>query len=94
MRVGGAGVREYLKRAFLYRWNLLLFIGGAAASLLSPWPDGMLPLVLAVEGRSIWAGWFRRPNSATPLTPRYTRKPNNLVCSRALPQGVSRSRES
>jgi hypothetical protein len=49
MRVGGAGVREYLKRAFLYRWNLLLFIGGAAAALLSPWPDGMLPLVFAAE---------------------------------------------
>jgi hypothetical protein len=49
MRMGGAGVQEYLKRAFLYRWNLLLFIGGAAAALLSPWPDGILPLVLAAE---------------------------------------------
>ena len=45
----GAGLVEYLKRAFLYRWNLLLFIGGSAAAALSPWPDAIVPLVLAVE---------------------------------------------
>jgi chemotaxis protein histidine kinase CheA len=49
MKVVGAGVTEYLKRALLYRWNLLLFLGCATASLLSPWPDAMLPLVLAAE---------------------------------------------
>jgi hypothetical protein len=40
---------EYVKRAFLYRWNLLLFVGGAAAAALSPWPDAVLPLVAAAE---------------------------------------------
>ena len=49
MNVGGAGIAEYLKRAFLYRWNLLLFLGGAAASVLSPWPDALLPLLMAAE---------------------------------------------
>src|ERR1700704_4371885 len=49
MRVGGAGVKEYLKRAFLYRWNLLVFFGGVAAAFLTPWPDAVLPLVLAAE---------------------------------------------
>jgi hypothetical protein len=49
MKAAGAGIKEYLKRAFLYRWNLLLFLGSFAASLLSPWPGGMLPLVLAAE---------------------------------------------
>jgi hypothetical protein len=44
-----AGIAEYLKRAFLYRWNLLLFIGGAAAAAICPWPDAMIPLVLAAE---------------------------------------------
>jgi hypothetical protein len=44
-----AGIAEYLKRAFLYRWNLLFFIGGAAAGAISPWPDAVIPLVLAVE---------------------------------------------
>jgi hypothetical protein len=38
-----------LKRAFLYRWNLLLFFGGSAAAVLSPWPDALFPLLLAAE---------------------------------------------
>ena len=49
MMAHGAGMVEYLKRAFLYRWNLLLFFGGAAASALSPWPDALFPLLLAAE---------------------------------------------
>ena len=40
---------DYLKRAFLSRWNLLLFAGAAAGALLSPWPDMLLPLVAAGE---------------------------------------------
>jgi len=40
---------EYLKRAFLSRWNLLLLAGAAAGALLSPWPDLLLPLVAAGE---------------------------------------------
>jgi len=40
---------EYLKRAFLYRWNLLVFLGGSVAAVLSPWPDAVIPLLLAVE---------------------------------------------
>ena len=49
MMARSAGMVEYLKRAFLYRWNLLLFLGCAAASVLSPWPDALLPLLLAAE---------------------------------------------
>jgi hypothetical protein len=49
MMAHGAGMVEYMKRAFLYHWNLLLFFGGAAASALSPWPDALLPLLLAAE---------------------------------------------
>jgi chemotaxis protein histidine kinase CheA len=49
MTPGGAGLGEYLKRAFLYRWNLLVFIGSVAAGVLSPWPDAMVPLVMAGE---------------------------------------------
>ncbi len=39
----------YLKRAFLTRWNLLLFLGAAVAAGISPWPDALLPLVAAGE---------------------------------------------
>jgi hypothetical protein len=44
-----AGIAEYVKRAFLYRWNLLLFFGAATASVLTPWPDALLPLLAAAE---------------------------------------------
>jgi hypothetical protein len=44
-----AGLAEYLKRAFLYRWNLLLLLGGTGAAVLSPWPDASLALVAAAE---------------------------------------------
>jgi hypothetical protein len=44
-----AGLAEYLKRGFLHRWNMLLFGGVATASLLSPWPDASIALVVAAE---------------------------------------------
>ena len=44
-----AGVAEYVKRAFLQRWNLLLFLGGVAAAVISPMPDAVLSLVAAGE---------------------------------------------
>lgn len=44
-----AGLREYIKRGFLYKWNLLLFVGGLGAAILSPFPDAVLPLVAAAE---------------------------------------------
>lgn len=49
MTPGGAGLGEYLKRAFLYRWNMLVFLGSVAAGMLSPWPDAVIPLVMASE---------------------------------------------
>ncbi len=42
-------MRKYLKAAFLYRWNLLFFLGGAIGAVLSPWPDAVLPIVGALE---------------------------------------------
>ncbi len=44
-----AGWWRYLKEAFTYKWNLLIFGGAAAAALLSPSPDVVLPLVAAAE---------------------------------------------
>lgn len=44
-----AGWFRYLKEAFSYRWNLLIFGGAAAAAILSPSPDIVLPLVMAGE---------------------------------------------
>jgi len=50
-----AGLGEYLKRAFRYRWNLLLLLGGLGAAVLSPWPDAALPMLLAVEAAYLGA---------------------------------------
>lgn len=44
-----AGWFRYLKEAFTYKWNLLLFGGVAVAALMSPAPDIVLPLVMAGE---------------------------------------------
>jgi len=46
-----AGMGDYLREAFLFRWNLLLFLGGAAAAALTPTPlpQVLLPLVAAGE---------------------------------------------
>jgi hypothetical protein len=40
---------DYLKEAFFFRWNVLLLFGGAAAAVLTPFPDLFLPLVGAAE---------------------------------------------
>src|SRR5689334_24403806 len=45
----GASTSEYLKEAFLFRWNLLLFLGGTAAAALTPLAPVLLPLVGAGE---------------------------------------------
>lgn len=44
-----AGLFRYLKEAFLFRWNLLIFGGAAAAAVISGRPDVALPLVAAGE---------------------------------------------
>src|SRR5207249_4015606 len=45
----GAGMSDYLKEAFLFRWNLLFFLGGAAAAALTPLAPVLLPLLAAGE---------------------------------------------
>ena len=40
---------DYLKEAFLFRWNLLFLLGGAAAAALTPIAGVLLPLVAAGE---------------------------------------------
>jgi ribosomal protein L29 len=45
----GAGMKVYLKEAFLFRWNLLFFLGGLAGAAIAPLPDVTLPLLFAGE---------------------------------------------
>jgi hypothetical protein len=45
----GAGLKDYLKEAFLFRWNLLFFLGGVAAAAIAPLSDVTIPLMFAGE---------------------------------------------
>jgi hypothetical protein len=45
----GAGLKDYLKEAFLFRWNLLFFLGGLAGAAIAPLSDVTFPLLLAGE---------------------------------------------
>ena len=44
-----SGIGAYVKAAFTYHWNLLLFAGGAALAALSGQADALLPIVGALE---------------------------------------------
>src|SRR5262245_27510698 len=44
-----AGMADYVKEAFLFRWNLLFFLGATAAAALTPFADVLLPVVAATE---------------------------------------------
>jgi hypothetical protein len=44
-----AGLGRYFAEAFLFRWNLLLFLGGTAAAALTPLADVLIPLIGAGE---------------------------------------------
>ncbi len=43
------GVRRYIRKAVRIPWNLLAFFGGLIGAALSPWPDALIPLVMAGE---------------------------------------------
>ena len=43
------GLRRYIRKAIQIPWNLLAFMGGLCGAALSPWPDVMIPLVVAGE---------------------------------------------
>jgi hypothetical protein len=45
----GAGLLDYLKEAFFFRWNMLFFLGSLAAAAIAPLPDVTIPIVLAAE---------------------------------------------
>ncbi len=44
-----AGIFRYLKEAFTFRWNMLIFGGAAAAAVVSGHADIAIPLVVAAE---------------------------------------------
>jgi hypothetical protein len=45
----GAALTDYLREAFVFRWNLLFFLGGLAGAAIAPLNDVTIPLVFAGE---------------------------------------------
>jgi hypothetical protein len=45
----GPGLRDYVKHAFLYPWNILFFLGGAVLAAMSPHPDAFIPIIGGLE---------------------------------------------
>jgi hypothetical protein len=43
------GLRRYLRAAFRNPWNLLLFFGGSALAVMSPYPDAIMPILMGAE---------------------------------------------
>ena len=41
-----AGLWDYLREAFTFRWNMLLFLGGAVANKEGGWQDFILILIV------------------------------------------------
>jgi hypothetical protein len=86
-----AGLGEYLKRAFLYKWNLLLFLSGIAAALLTPVPDALIPLVLALE-TSYLGGVVAHPRFRQAVDARVyqeAKAPQSIAASQSLASIVS-----
>jgi hypothetical protein len=50
------GLGKYIKKAFLFHWNLLALAGGMGFALLSGHPDVFVPLVMAAE--AAYLGFF------------------------------------
>lgn len=44
------GFGYYVRRAFVERWNVGLFLAAIGFSALSPFPDALLPIVVGLEG--------------------------------------------
>jgi len=86
---GGAGLTDYLLEAFLFRWNLLLFLGGTAAAALTPFPDLLLPLVGAAE-LTYLAGLTSIPRFRAAIDARvHARRTGNAATAVAAPPATS-----
>ena len=69
---GSASLGRYLREAFLFRWNLLFFLGGGGGGGADPVPGRAAAARAARPSSPISPDWSRCPDSAAPSTPRST----------------------
>jgi hypothetical protein len=84
----GAGLKDYLLEAFLFRWNLLLFLGGTAAAALTPFPDLLLPLVGAAEATYL-AGLTSIPRFRAAIDAKVHARRHGVPAESAAPPATS-----
>lgn len=83
-----AGLGRYLKEAFLFRWNLLVFLGGAAAAAIGPFPDVSLPLLAAAELLYL-GGLTSLPRFRAAVDARAHAEGGAVTAARAPPQALA-----
>ena len=94
----GAGLKDYLKAAFFFRWNLLFLLGGLAGAAIMPLPDVTFPLVMAGELAYLTAltslPRFRAAIDANPRARKLQPRPHRLSWSCSLACPVTRGAAS
>ena len=89
-----AGLIRYLKEAFMFRWNLLLFGGAAAAAVVSGHADIALPLIAAAEVTDL-AGLTSLPRFQGAIDARSRAEERGLTGGRpATSQGATQDPEA
>lgn len=94
-----AGLFDYLKAAFMWKWNLLAFAGGMAAAYLSGQPGVMVPLVIAGEMTFLagltsiphfraWVDAKRSPSNRQAAQPQVSSDDQVLAILRELAPGL------
>jgi hypothetical protein len=83
------GLRAYIKHAFLYPWNLLFFVGGAALAAMSPYPDALIPIVGGLE-LAYLTGLTSLPRFRTAIDARLAKKAREASATKT-PSGSSQS---
>jgi hypothetical protein len=84
----GAGMSDYLKEAFFFRWNMLFFLGGTAAAALTPLAPVLLPLVAAGE-LTYLAGLVSVPRFRAAIDAKVHAAGRGAVATTAPPPAVS-----
>src|SRR4051794_3295910 len=80
-----AGLLRYLKEAFVFRWNLLIFGGASAAALLSGYFDALMPLVAAAE-LTYLAGLSTLPRYQAAIDARARAEADGRLPGQAVPE--------
>ena len=86
------GFGYYVRRAFVEKWNVGLFLAAIGFSALSPFPDALLPIVVGLEGLFLlsMAGNPRFRQAMDAQTAKTERTATDLTSTRSYLQMIER----